>query len=272
MNIPHGTSERDDELQQMLAQWAAQRGPSNEQLTRLESRIATAIDEKLRAGAAPAAKRMSGAVGGLAIVLVVLVAFALSFRGMPISGGRSSHGKIADAASATATKLAEFDESLVKGQSALRAELDAMFPGQWHWVTESRNQVRLEVGERRHASDEALAVRITIARRLSGEIDWQSLYTVDCLARREEVVELHPVTDGMRGSVVFWAYPIADDLVAIDSSVIWEHSGGGDQQRIVASFSGVQSASVPLQISSTQTTGAEYQIFQTVATMSEESL
>lgn len=272
MNEDHEQFEDDAALTQSLRKWGESLQATDEQLARMRQAItsAPADDGTIAISDSVGQHKLHGAWSALGLVAALLIAFALLLPGIPQrQANLTTIGESANVRSPA--NFAIIDERQVQQKQALVAELNSVFPQQWQWVSESSSELRMEVGRQTTDVGDTVAVRIIVAQRSIGETHWIPVWSVDCLARGEEVVRLQPNGDGFHGTIVLWTYPMGDNLVAIDSDVdLHDTRLGGRDLR--ASFHGAQQERVPQQISQVKSDHTEYQIFQTVANIREEAL
>jgi hypothetical protein len=149
----------------------------------------------------------------------------------------------------------------------LFAELDRMFGRQLRWVAESDGGVELGIEPDEAAAPPAnskpVTIRFTVVKREQGDRDWNVVWTVNLVARDEQLVRLAPEADSP--SLMAWAYTLPDGKIACDADL---SLGGSEGWHVKASE--LQSAGDVRELASTAEGGVEYRVYQAIQILGDE--
>ncbi|MEQ8790980.1 MAG: hypothetical protein RIC55_32255 [Pirellulaceae bacterium] len=261
--------ERDD-LDRVLAAWAARNAADGEQLLRLENRIHAALDaeqspelEEAAIQRRQAARWRRIAIVSLSSAAVLLVALLASWltRSTPAPGARPN-------------EFARISNDDVARKRVLLAEMEHLFDGRVEWIAESAdnrrgadNDIRVglvEGSSRDTRAARPLVVRLVVIRRTSEERQWRPVRVTDVVLRDEQYVQLPPQADDP-AQLSLWSYVLPDGMVALDTDLDLP----GDVS-LEADSSNLQEAGVPLKVFSTHDGDAEYEVYQTVRLLDDQ--
>ena len=260
-----------DKLDRLLQAWAAHTAPEKDRVNALALKVSAAVGDvrfaDLEEGLGDRSVltyggRLAWFSVGAAVAVLVMAFWSLctsrpgeQYGGQP--GGTDGQPQVAEAsASLTGQQLA--------AAATLFAEMQHVFSRELAWVAEADGTVC--VGLDSHFPSEpgpapAIVVRIVLVSRKEGELTWKVLRKMDVVTRSEQRVELSP--EELSGAkVVLWAYPLAEGLILLDSSLVLDAP-----IRASSSTSEVLRAGSPIQLLSVQTGDAEYRVFQTAEVM-----
>lgn len=159
----------------------------------------------------------------------------------------------------------------VTEKAKLLREMERLFENRLEWVAETNGRVLLEIreegaGDGGVTAPTGVAIRVVVVRRRANQPQWKPVWAVDLVARQEQVIRLTPKSAALpQGAELFlWAYAADEQMVAVDSSLTL----GG--LPVESTFSGLQQSGIPTVVHSTERSGVQYQVFQTVAILDNE--
>jgi len=266
-----------DKLDALLRGWAERRQRTTDPDT-LKQRVIAAIGEEASQGRlggprpSPAVvdRRRPGrnaavwcSLGAAAVTVVVACWLLLGGNGEDVDPPVHAGG--------LPPRFAWLEENQLGEKGRLIRELEPMFDDRLQWIAETDGRVLLEVQDQAVGaaaeSSVPLAVRIVVVRRGPRQAQATPVWAVDVVARQERVVRLSSESADLPEHVElrFWAYPVDEEMVAVDSSL--SLSG----LALESDFSGVQKCGEPFAVYSAERSGVQYEVFQTVARLDEET-
>ena len=213
---------------------------------------------------------------GAAVTLAVLVT-------LHTREGQHPHGTVAGSpangvpASNTATSnrsASDLPQSVFIGQSELAekakllAGMQELFAGRLAWVGEAGREVQVGLlpdavsGGR---ESRPLTVRVVVLARTNGDSAWRPIWQADVIAQNDELVDL-PAESTRDGSLQLWMHALPDGAIAVDANLALKGAAC-----VRSAFSGIQQTGVPQRVFDSQTDGAEYEVYQTVAPLQVKS-
>jgi hypothetical protein len=271
---------RDDNLDRLLRDWAAAEQPDEAHLAALRERISRAADaspghlaEVIGAGdhdlmAADGRKSISpaqwaGRWGWLALgAAAAILAAVFMFSRLGPERGRDGQRR----QSADLPAEVRLDRHQLAAQANLFAAMEEVFADRLTWMAEAEGKVMLGIESENPAppdGSQPITIRLVVVAREPGEAAWHRRFSVDCIARSEQLVELAP-PEGAEAGVAFWAHVLPDGMIAVDTRL--DVAGAYPE----ACSSAVQRPRVPMQILDLRTKRSEYRVFQTVAVLPRE--
>ncbi len=154
----------------------------------------------------------------------------------------------------------------IAARSELYCELKRLFGSQLNWMAEAKNSVELGLQSSAVATFSAesgsklMLVRMTVVRLNPPDNVWYEEWSVDFVARCEQVVRCQPITDGPILNA--WLFALPDAKVACDAELEMNNGGGWK-----ISTSTLQAVGELQQVTSVQHDNVEYRVFQTVQTL-----
>lgn len=246
-----------NEIDRRLQQWARDTAPTEDRLQRLRQEIlAQAIPANTPAPSESGQwwQTMAGRAAIAAVALSLLVLVTIWPRGSKESNEVTAPSP-ADIASLPEAHLQK-----------LVAEIERLFDDRLAWVAETNDEVTL--GIQRQSStvtgQPRVAVRVVVLRRGSPADPWQAVWTGDVAARAEELVRVDSPGDGSQW--MLWTHVLPDGAVSVDTELAMP--GGSANWKI----SSVQQPQVPMQVLANRQGESEFQVWQTAAVLSEETL
>ena len=271
-------SSQQDNLDELLRQWADFHEPSEIELRDLSRRIAAAartqvapcVPQKPRW--LPSMSRRQNAVWfalGVAVVLLVTVAIWWDPPGdrNVVSPTRSPEPQPQRPANEPPPEVAWLAQPQLKDKQVLLEEMERLFAGRVAWIAETRDQVRIGLapdGGAPTPNARRLAVRLVVTRRTANSVR-QPVWTVDVISHHEQLVHLSGPA-GAGAELTLWTYTLPDGMIAIDSRLDLD----GDTVRLDKGYCGLQQAGIPKTIDTWNAQGAEYEVYQTVAPVGQE--
>jgi hypothetical protein len=273
MNEP----EPSDKLGALLRGWAERRRRTKD-LDALAQRIVAAIGEEASRGSLGSPRPSPDALDrrrpvwnapvgftiGAVAVAVVLACWLLV-------GGNGKRDVPVQDAGRLPPRLAWLDDGQLREKGRLIRELEQMFDRRLQWIAETDGRVLLEV-RCRPIDDSAqssvpLVARIVVVRRVPHQSQATPVWAVDVLARQERMVRLGTESAGLPEEVElrFWAYPVDEEMVAVDSSLSLPGLA------LAWNLSSVQEFGEPFVVCRVERSGVEYEVFQTVARLDGET-
>lgn len=267
----------DDQLDRLLTQWAVSRAANADDLAALRRRVGARLTaESGKTGAVdplprPASRPARKLAAALALAAAALAAIACWSWDGPT---REAENRLASAAPDAGPPLPAADTEADRARLAAFREL---FGAQFSWLVEQSNREELgilpDVADAQSAADAFVAVRLVLVSRPVGENTWNEVQTVNILARREELVEASWQAD-RQASLEMWAYPLDDDLIAIDLRFDPHLNSGASPsgERFVIESSSIQASGSSTQLQSFERGGVEYRLYQTADVLQGEDL
>jgi hypothetical protein len=260
-----GSTNVDQQLDRLLGDWGTSRtdalGNSDELHARILSQVASgsAVNDRPSVELCePNVSRSSGwlLVGISAIVLVVV---GLSIQRL------TNEPQIAQQVPPPVPSQNEYaPPTVVAAQKALLFdELEQVFGGQFCWVAETGNDVRLGMCPHDEPIDKqhpAVSVRLVVVQRIKGQQQWSPVWSMDVTTRSEHLVRTGPGDT----NVALWVYRMPDGMLAVDSDLTL--SGPVQLQ---STYSGIQQFDVPSEIHTATIDDSEYTVFQTIVLLDE---
>jgi hypothetical protein len=150
----------------------------------------------------------------------------------------------------------------------LFAELERMFGPQLRWVAEAEGAIEMGIEPDATAApsvdSQPVTLRLTVVRRGPGEVNWSVMWSVNVLARSEQLVTL-PRTTVESPSLLVWTYLLPDGKIACDAELSW-----GGQEGFHVTASELQTAGDIREVAAEEDGGVEYRVFQTVQLLDDE--
>jgi hypothetical protein len=158
-------------------------------------------------------------------------------------------------------------EQLVR-DTKLFAELDRVFGRQLRWVAESDGKLELgiepDATAALPANSKPVTIRFTVVKRGQSDRDWSVAWTVNLVARNEQLVQLQQA-EADSPSLMVWTYTLADGKIACDAEL---SLGGSQGWRMKGSE--LQSAGDVREMGSAAEEGVEYRVYQAVQLLDDE--
>ncbi len=279
------TARQNQELDRVLRQWADNRAPEAETLDRLRQQVTASLDQEkfldlqplldVDANRPTTRRAVWAAMATAAMVLIALAYLWFVPRDVDPLIGNPGSLAIDDNSPQRprSPSSATLGRQQLEGQARLLAEMERMFDKQLLWVAETDGQVRLGLQADANVVDSeltngrpvAVAVRLVVVRRRDSETDWTTVWQADLVSRDQQVIQLAPA-DGSHGpKLLVWAYALPDGMIAVDSELALE-----GPVTMLAKFSGVHQAGVPIKVHSTKRDDVEYEVFQTVELLNDK--
>ena len=273
-----------DNLDDRLRRWANEHTPAKSNMELLRVRIVEQIrGEGFDSTPArpetlsPSGKAVWFSVGLAAAILLCVGGLWLANRLLPQVAAPLQPSE------SIPPEFAQFERSQLAGKSALLAEVERLFGDRLAWIAETKDHVSFglttdsldpttgqngtsgsdAIGHA-HAQGKPLAVRVVVARRQAGTTKAESVWSVDFLARSEQVVHLTSA-DAQGAELLVWVYSLPDGKIAVDTNLAL--SG---PTAVAMTSSGLQNSGVPAGVYSTRHGDTEYEVFQTVAFLEDE--
>lgn len=266
-----------DKLDALLRGWAERRQAAQD-LDALEQRILAAVAEESSRGnlgdpcPSPAVsdrhRLASNALAWFSIGAAAIVAAVACWL---LIGGNGKGNVPAQQARKLPPRSAWLDGRELGEKGRLIREMEWVFDHRLQWIAETGGRVLLEV-QSQPATDAAelcapLAAHIVVVRRDPRQPQAAPVWTVDVVARQERVILLSAESAGLPEGMElrFWAYPVDEEMVAVDSSLSLPGLA------LAWDFSSVQKCGEPLAVCRVERSGVEYEVFQTVARLDKET-
>jgi len=271
-------SSQHDNLNELLRQWADSHDRSEIELRDLSRRIATAARIQVSPRAPQKPRRLSSMSRrpkaawialGVAVVLLVMVAI---WWGSPgdrdvARPTRSPEPQPQRPANEPPPEFAWLAQPQLKDKQVLLEEMERLFEGRVAWIAETHDQVRIGLAPDDGATTpnaRRLAVRLVVTRRTADSVR-QPVWTVDVISHHEQLVHLSGPA-GAGAELTLWTYSLPDGMIAIDSRLDLD----GETVRLDKGYCGLQQAGIPKTIDTWNAQGTEYEVYQTVAPVSQE--
>jgi hypothetical protein len=259
-----------DPLERLLRGWADRHAADSGSLDRIQGAIGQAMEgdaqSQLRESTFAAPGRWQSralwfAIGAVAALLLAMVSIRLWSPQRPEVGGH-------DPPPRSGGVQAAITPDQVARDTKLFAELDRMFGRQLRWVAESDGSMELgiepDAAAAPPANSKPVTIRFTVVKRVPGDRDWSVVWTVNLVARNEQLVQLQPA-QADSPSLMVWAYPLPDGKIACDTE--WSLGGSG---RLQGKASELQSAGDVRELASAADGGVEYRVYQAVQLLDHE--
>lgn len=248
---------KDNQLDQMLQDWAQSHAVVADDLASLERRIKDRLVTEHRltpatqpqSVAARAGRWVSAAVVGIAAAMLIALFGWWNLKPRDDS---------VDVVQATSPPI---------DQAHLLAEYQEVFGPELCWLVEqpSRSEIGLR-SPRPQASampNDFVAVRLLLFARPTGGAKWKEIQALNVVARREEFVEVGAESD-RQTALTLWAYPLDDKMISID--LRYEPSEFAGQASILSGVaiesSSVQDLGESAPVYSFEHEGIEYRLYQ----------
>jgi len=259
-----------DPLELLLRGWADRHAADSGSLDRIQGAIGQAMENDDKSQIADSTVAAPGrwqsralwfAIGAVAASLLAMVSIMLWSPKRPEIGGH-------DPPQRSGGVQAAITPEQVARDTKLFAELDRMFGRQLRWIAESDGKLELgiepDAAAAPPANSKPVTIRFTVVKRVQGDRDWSVVWTVNLVARNEQLVQLQPA-QADSPSLMVWAYPLPDGQIACDTE--WS-LGGSD--RLHGKASELQSAGDVRELASAAEGGVEYRVYQTVQLLDHE--
>jgi len=247
-----------EELDNLLADWAKRNSPGEDRLAELSQRISREAlrQSRVQPRTEPArvlwGARLAWFAAGAVVGILVCAACAFWLLG--------ARGTPPDAAAALA--FADISADQLRVDRRLFDEMENLFSDRLRWVAESDGDVGVGV-EAIHggvgAESTPAHVRLAVVSRRAGDVAWTPVWRSDVLLRSEEVVEVAPGGDP-RSRVALWVYPLSDGRITVDLSL---HLAGA--LCVQVDVDEVYAPGRPAEVLSVRSGDAEYRVLQTVS-------
>ena len=149
----------------------------------------------------------------------------------------------------------------------LLAETNALFDNRLAWIADGEREVSFDLLHEAASKDgEFMLVRVVVARRLTPDSPWSTIWQADVISRSEALVEISPrQLDG--SSLALWTYLMSDGEVAVEMDLMLDQ----ETQRH-SSSSTVLQAGQPTRVGCSTEDGVEQCVFQTVMPLSSSRI
>lgn len=259
-----------DPLDRLLRDWASRHEADSGSLDRIQAAISQSLeqDDTWRPGAPSLAvpgRWQSRAIWPLiGVVAALLLAMVSVMFWSPKPPAIARHAPSESGGDVQAGITAE----QIVHDTKLFAELDRVFGKQLRWVAESDGILELGIEPNASAAlpanSQPVTIRFMVVKRGPGDRDWSVVWTVNLVARNEQLVQLQSaVTDAPR--LMVWTYALDDGKVACDAEL---SLGGSQAWRMKASE--LQSAGDVKELASPSEGGVEYRVYQAVQLLDQE--
>jgi hypothetical protein len=259
-----------DPLNLLLRDWAARHAADSGSLDRIQAAIrqSMAQDDTLHLGGASRAalgrwqsRAMWPLIGVVAALLLATVSVTFWSRKRPEIARHAPPQSSGD------VRAGITPEQLVR-DTKLFAELDRVFGRQLRWVAEFDGKLELgiepDATAALPANSQPVTIRFMVVKRGQSDRDWSVVWTVNLVARNEQLVQLQPA-DADSPSLMVWTYTLADGKIACDAEL---SLGGSRAWRMKASE--LQSAGDVKELASAAEGGVEYRVYQAVQLLDHE--
>ena len=214
----------------------------------------------------PARRRLRGPAIGFALGAAAALLFAFIWQ----AGSREHLPETPRSGLAEAVpESVSFAQSELAEKSRLLAGMQDVFAGRLAWIGETGREVQLGMlpdAASAVRGSRPLAVRVVVLARKNGVSAWKPIWRADVIAQEEQVVDL--VAESVRdGKLRLWLHSLPDGAVAVDANLALDGT-----RPVRSSFSGIQQSGVPQRVFSSQGDDAEYQVYQTVASLQAEAV
>ena len=258
-----------DPLDRLLRGWAARHAADSGSLDRIQGAIWQAMEHDDTSPVAEATVAAPGrwqsrtwwpSIGAVAALLLAMVSVMLWPRQPETARRHPPQHSGGVQAAITPDQLAR--------DTKLFAELDRMFGQQLRWVAESDGKLELGIEPDAVAAPPAnskpVTIRFTVVKRGRSDRDWSVVWTVNLVARNEQLVQLQAARADSP-SLMVWTYTLADGKIACDADL---SLGGSQGWHLKASE--LQSAGDVRELTSAAEGGVEYRVYQAVQLLDQE--
>ena len=211
-------------------------------------------------------------IGGAALALSLVLAACLLYynlvttptahRQSPPLIANSAESPPPTAASETgsgAPSAAFLGASVLVAKRQLLSEANALFDNRIAWIADGERDVSLDVLEEDTSkAGEFMLIRVVVAKRVTPDDPWSTVWQTDVISRSEALVEI--AAKQLNGSsLALWTYPMSDGEVAVDMDLILNH-----EMQQQSSSSMVLRAGHPTRVDCSAVDGVEQCVFHTV--------
>lgn len=276
MNEPNGPNgPNGDQLDKLLRGWADRHATDPQSLDRIHGAIRQAMDNdggpsltESTIAAAPRRRPHRALWLSIAAVAAMLLVI-LSSTSLPLFSPKRTQIALPNPPEDNGDVQAAITPEQLAHETKLFAELDRMFGRQLRWIAESDGSIEMGIEPdattaTQPANSNPVTIRFTVAKRGQGERDWSVIWTVNLVARNEQLVQLQPAKANSP-SLLVWAFTLPDGKIACDAELSF---GGSDGLHVSASE--LQSAGDVREVASAEEGGVEYRVYQAVQLLDDE--
>ncbi len=257
----------DDPLDRLLSQWAENQSPNASDLARISSKIIQSLDQHPNRTEQPLILANSDsrwpAVAWFALGAAAVALLALGYNWLaPSVEGPSKIAKQTTLPPA----FSWLRDDQLRNKALVLNELESLFDHKLNWFTDSADKVQVGIEGRSSRSDakailpHAIAVRVVVERRPVGRSDWTIAWTIDVVAKNEEVVRLNS-DSADDAKFAMWAYVLPDGEIVLDTDL--DYGDGA----LKSHTSEVQLNREPREVFMCVANGFEYREFQAAAVL-----
>jgi hypothetical protein len=267
------TDIRDDELDELMRDWAARQAAPDRKLDDLVHRIGERLtdmresDDVVKARRQPPRRNLRWAVAGGAIAssLAVLIYVIRPFNSsVSPETNDALHANRGDADINIPSLIGDLELS---EKARLARELQQEFPGRFAWLMENGDEMKLGLSEDESTRPSRfVAVRYVIETQGPDDRVWKAIRTLDFITQSEETVQTS-LASNHGASVAIWTYTMPDGMISVDSELVL--SG---PVPIHVSSNRLLSAGAPAEIWQSERDGVKYRVYQAAEILGKEHL
>lgn len=255
-------SESESRLDDLLRAWSSRNLATRTDLDHLRSMLVRNREQVEISEAVGRSRFRSRWIVLMAVAAVLFMATTLSLLQFATHSDEDPAGKVEPSLMAS-LQLAPRE---IAARSELYGELNRLFGSQLNWMAEAENSVELGLQPSAATTSSAdptsklMLVRMSVVRLNPSDKVWYSVWSVDFVARCEQVVRCQPTTDGPILNA--WLFVLPDAKVACDAELQMNDDGGWQ-----ISTSTLQAVGELQLVTSIQHRNVEYRVFQTIQTI-----